>query len=109
MITLSTEPNEKGTAVFTVTFTDEDGATVVPTEAAWQLSKTNGDIVNSRSFDNCTFTGSTVVLTGDDLQLFSSDNRYRIFAVQATYDGTVDDMQITDEVRFKINNLISQE
>ena len=110
MITLSTKPNERGTAVFTLTFTDEDDNTVIPTESAWQLMRSDGTIVNSRDFASCTFTGTTVVLTGDDLQLFDNDDKKRIFAIQATYNSTAgNNLPLNDERQFKINPLVSQE
>lgn len=110
MITLTTRPNERGTAVFTLAFTDEDGATVVPTASAWQLMKTDGSIVNSRAFASCSFSGTTVVLSGDDLQLFASDDKKRIFAIEAVYNSTAgNNLPLVDEVQFKINPLISQE
>ena len=109
MITLITKPNERGTAVFTIAFTDENDNTVVPNTAAWQLMQTDGTVVNERSFENCSLTETTVVLSGDDLQLFDNDDRERIFAVQATYDSDVgSDLSLNDEVKFKITNLVSQ-
>ena len=110
MIKLTTEPNEKGTAIITLTYTDEDGATVVPETAAWQLMKKDGTIVNNRSFANCTFTGTTVVLSGDDLQLFASDDKKRIFAIHATYNSDAgSNLPLNDEVQFKIDDLVSQD
>jgi len=110
MITLSTKPNERGTAIFTLEFTDEDGAIVIPSTSAWQLMKSDGTIVNDRDFASCSFSGTTVVLSGDDLQLFASDDKKRIFAIQAAYDSTAgNDLPLVDEVQFKINPLLSQE
>ena len=109
MITLSTKPNERGTAIFTMTFTDENGDVVVPSSSAWQLMKTDGTIVNNRDFANCSFSGTTVVLSGDDLQLFESDDKKRIFAIEASYDSTAgSNLPLVDEVQFKINPLLSQ-
>jgi hypothetical protein len=109
MITLEERPNEKGTAVFTIAFTDEDENAVVPNTAAWQLMKTDGTIVNERSFENCSFTGDAVVLSGDDLQLFDNDSKKRVFAIHATYNSTAgDDLPLNDEVMFKITDLVSQ-
>jgi len=107
MTTLTIKPNEGGTAVVTMSFTDETGATVVPSSAAWQLQKTDGTIINNRSFANCPITGSQVVLTGPDLSMLDgSDSGVRIFAVQATYGSY--NWPLTDDVKFTINRLVSQ-
>ena len=110
MITLTTKPNERGTAIFELEFADENGATVVPSTSAWQLMKSDGTIVNNRDFASCSFSGTTVVLSGDDLQLFANDDKKRIFAIEALYDSTAGSgLPLVDEVQFKINPLISQE
>ena len=113
MITLSTTPNEKGTAIFTLVYTDEDENVVVPATIAWQLMRSDGTVVNDRTFANCSFSGTTVVLSGDDLQIYSGDpvdNRKRIFAIQATYNSSAGTgLPMNDEVQFKITNLVSQE
>lgn len=110
MITISTMPKEKGTAIVSVVFTDETGAVVTPTVAAWQLQRTDGSIVNNRSFDLCPITGADIVLSGLDLAIFGiSDNGYRIFSVQGTYDSDLGvDLPIPDEFKFKIDRLMSQ-
>lgn len=110
MSTISIRPNEKGTAIVTLTFVDEDGAVVVPTSAAWQLMRLDGTIVNERSFANCPFSGTEVVLSGDDLAIYgTTDNGVRVFGVQAVYDSdTGTGLPLNDEVNFKIQRLLSQ-
>ena len=110
MSTISIRPNEKSTAIVELTFTDEDGLVVVPTSAEWQLQKTDGTIVNERSFDNCSFSGTEVVLSGDDLAVFgTTDNGKRVFAVQAVYDSDAgSDLPLNDEVTFRIQKLLRQ-
>ena len=110
MSTISIRPKEKSTAIVTLTFVDEDGAVVVPTSAAWQLQKLDGAIVNNRSFANCPFSGTEVVLSGDDLAVFGlTDNGVRVFAVQAVYDSNMGaGLPLNNEVKFKIQRLLSQ-
>lgn len=69
MSIISIMPNEKGTAIVTLTFTNENGAVVVPISAAWQLMKTDGSIVNGRAFADCSFSGTEIVLSGNDLAI----------------------------------------
>ena len=109
-MTISVKPNEKGTAIVTFTFTDEDGEAVVPATSAWQLMKTDGTIINSRSFANCSFIGSEIVLSGDDLAIFGpSDSGVRIIAFQGTYDSSSGSgLRLNDEERFTIEKLVSQ-
>ena len=110
MLTISTSPKEKGTAIVSVVFTDETGATITPTVAAWQLQRTDGAIVNNRSFANCPITGTEIVLSGLDLAIFGiSDNGVRIFSVQGLYDSDAGiDLPVNDEAKFKITRLMSQ-
>ena len=87
-ITIS--PNEQGTAIVTFTFEDEVGNPVIMKTSAWQLMMVDGTIVNNRSFANCSFTGNTVVLSGDDLAIFEGID------------------PLTFEDRFSIKKLVSQ-
>ena len=107
---ISISPNEQGTAIVTFTFEDEEGNPVVMKTSAWQLMKVDGTIVNNRSFANCSFTGDTVILSGDDLAIFEGiDTGVRIIAFKGTYDSTVgNDLPLTFEDRFSIKKLVSQ-
>ena len=112
-ITMSpTRPAELGTAVITLAFTDEDGITVVPTSLAWQLTRTDGTVVNSRTFALGTFTGVTVVLSGNDLAMFGSrDTGKRVFSVQGVYDSTAGagtSLPLKAECEFSIEKLLGQ-
>ena len=108
--TMSIKPAELGTAVVTMEFADSLGNTVVPTSLYWQLQRTNGVVINNRIFTDNQFTGSFVVLTGDDLALFgASDNTERIFSIHATYDSTYgSDLSLNAEFKFSIEKLLSQ-
>ena len=110
-ITISTtKPAEQGTAVVTLAFTDEDGATVVPTGSAWQLMQTDGTVVNSRTFALSTFSGTKVVLSGDDLAMFgSSDSGDRVFSVKGVYDSSAGSgLTIPAELSFRVQKLLGQ-
>lgn len=110
---INVEPAENGTAIITLTPRDASG-TVLPIERLktpkWQLQKTDGTIVNSRSFAACPITALTWVLFGDDLALSgSSDSGIRILGIQATYDSSLgDDLPLNAEGRFTIDRLLSQ-
>jgi len=107
---ITVKPNEKGTAIVTFTFTDEDESVVVPTANAWQLMDVSGNVINSRSFAACGFTGTEIVLSGDDLAMFGVlDTGVRIIAYQGTYDSDAgSDLPLNDEELFRINALVSQ-
>ena len=103
-------PSEKGTAVVTMAFTDENGDAVVPTGLAWQLMRPDGTVVNSNTFALNTFTGTQVVLGGDDLVFYDDgDSGDRVFSVQGVYNSTLGTgLHIKDELRFAISNLLGQ-
>jgi len=109
-MTITISPNEKSTAVVTFSFTDEAGVTAVPTTAAWQLMNAKGEIINSRSFENCSFSGNDVVLSGDDLAIFgATDSGKRIIAFQGTYNSNIGvALPLNDEYVFRIDKLVSQ-
>ena len=105
----SVNPNDGGTAVITMTFTDEDGNTVIPINLQWQLMDKFRNVINSRSFANGSFTGNTVVLSGDDLLLQSdTDEGDRYFGVRGNYDSSAGSgLPLTDELKFTIQNLVN--
>ena len=111
-ITISTtKPSEQGTAVITMAFTDEDAATVTPTSLAWQLMRSdNGTIINSRTFALGSFSGTEIVLQGDDLAAFgSSDTGGRLFSVQGVYDSSAgSNLPINAELSFSVDKLLGQ-
>lgn len=107
----SIKPAEQGTAVVTLAFTDEDEATVVPTSLSWQLMRVDdGSTVNERTFANCSFSGSTIVLSGDDLATFGlSDTGDRVLSVQGVYTSSAgSDLPLKGELSFTVEKLLGQ-
>ena len=104
------QPAEKGTAVVTLVFTDEDGASVVPTSLAWQLMRSDGTVIGTRTFANGSFSGGTIVLSGDDLAIFgSTDNGYRVLSIQGVYTSSAgSDLPLKGECKFSIDRLVGQ-
>jgi len=110
---ISIQPAEKGTAVVTITPTDESGIALTIgqlTSPQWQLMKKDGTIINSRSFANCSLSALTWVLKGDDLAMFGgSDSGTRILSFQATYDSTIGSgLPVKKECKFAIDRLLGQ-
>ena len=113
---ITIKPNEQGTAIITMAFTDEavPPNAVTPTGLQWQLMRSGGTIVNSRTFANGSFTATagaaSITLTGDDLAMFgASDSGKRVFSIQGVYDSTAGtDLSITDEAEFSIQRLLGQ-
>jgi hypothetical protein len=81
---------EEGVAVFTASFTDEDGTACIPTTVTWTLTDSAGTVINSRSAVSVTPAASVkIVLQGDDLALQgASDDYQRILYVKAVYTST---------------------
>ena len=103
------EFHEQGTGVLQISFKDERNRDIIPKTAQFQLMKLDRSIINSRTFATGDFTGNTVVLSGADLAIFGDeDTRFRIFAVQITYDSTYGlDLTGNSEVEFVITRLMN--
>ena len=85
------EAKEKGTFTVPVTFKDEAAAAETPTTITWTLSRTTGEVVNSRSAVSVTAGSAiTVTMSGDDLAVLSDDNEVptRVLTIEITYDST---------------------
>lgn len=122
------KPAEKGTAVFEIYYTDEDGTNVVPTGCAWQLMRSDGTIIgedpDDRTFAKSTFTcddtfvnnagvsvtGKILVISGDDLAVFGgTDNCERVLSVQGTYSSDAgSNLPVNGECEFEIDRLLGQ-
>lgn len=110
---ISIRPAEKGTAIVTLAPVDEDGVALTVgqlTNPAWQLMKTDGTVVNDRSFAFSPLSSLVFVLSGNDLALFgSSDNKKRVISFQAAYDSTAgSNLPLKAECVFAITPLIGQ-
>jgi len=82
---------EEGVAVFTASFTDEDGTACIPTTVTWTLTDSAGTVINSRSAVSVTPAASVdIVLKDADLALTGSTDTFsRILYVKAVYTSTV--------------------
>ena len=104
---------EESTALFTLTFTDEEGVQIQDadiTSLKWTLTDVNGAVINEK--ENEIIAGPTnpqdILLKGDDLQILSgeSGNVQRVLTGIATYNSTNGSgLPLTDQVRFWIDNL----
>lgn len=109
-ITISpVNPKEESTAVITLSFLDEDEGVVTPSDLEWQLVDRLGSIVNDLDFASNSFTGTEIVLTGDDLSLSGvDDDGDRYFCVRGIYDSSAGTgLSITGELKFTICNLLN--
>lgn len=110
-IRLVEKANEESTAILSVTFTDSEGALVVPTYATWTLSDGDNAVVNSRSEVPITPLASTVhiVMHGDDLALPVPRERTRRVLVKAIYDSATygSGLPMNEEFEFNIVDLRS--
>jgi hypothetical protein len=101
--------NEGSSAVFTITFTDDNDTPVTPETSYWQLMKKDGTVVDPHSFTNGSFTGNVVTIPGSSLILDSTADIVRIFAVKGTYNSNLGSgLAFSEEVEFNIRNLYSQ-
>lgn len=110
---ITVRPAEKGTAVVTLAPVDEDGVALTFGQLInpeWQLMRTDGTVVNTRTFAASALTSLEFVLTGLDLVLFgANDNKKRVISFQATYDSTVGDgLPLIAECTFIIDPILGQ-
>ena len=100
---------EKSTAGFVIELRDESLDIVEPKTAYWQLTKTDGTIINNRSFANCPLVDGKIIVSGDDLAIFGEmDTRIRVVAIMATYDSTNGlDLPCNKEFEFSIIRMVS--
>lgn len=116
--TLTEIAQEKSTYLITFNFLDEDGDPVVPATATWSLTDDSGNIMNSLENEALTPASTiTVALSGDDLQVGSSEttlprvgNRNTVrrhIVVEATYDSVIygAGLNLNDEAVFELENL----
>ena len=92
MSTITQVVNEKSTVVFTVAFTDEDGASVTPDSATFTLSDIKGNVVNAREGVTMSRLAASVdiVLSGEDLVISETlYNNDRVLTVEATYSSSL--------------------
>jgi len=103
---------EESSGIVTLTFTDDDGNSVVPNQITWSLTDEDGTVINSREDVSATPGSSVnVVLSGDDLQIQTSEASEvyvkRYIVVEATY-NSVDagnDVPLKEQGLFYVDNL----
>jgi len=103
---------EKSTFAVQAAFTDEDDDAVVPDSITWSLCDPDGTIINSRQDVSVSSPASTttIVLSGDDLQLLDQDNDYetRYLEISAVYDSDIgQNLPLNDRAEFRVINLKS--
>jgi len=104
---------EESTGGITVTFTDSNDDAVVPTSITWTLSTVHGDtIINEREQVEVETPDSeiTIVLSGDDLALFDSEQSKetvnRILTIEAVYTSDLGvGLPLKNETTLTIQNL----
>ncbi len=103
---IKTRVTKESSAVFTASFTDEDGAAVVPNAGlVWSLTDANGTIVNSREDVTLTPASSVVIkLTGDDLAIADDDLRERRLVIAGTYASGGDTLTIRGIAVFELDD-----
>lgn len=104
--------NERSAITFTVSFTDEDGADVVPTSIKWSLVTQGNVVVNSRNQVTVSVPAAsiTVVLSNADLQILAAEENdeyaYRYFVVESTYNSNLGvALPSKGEMLFSVKNL----
>lgn len=102
---------ENGSVKTVISFKDpEDDTAIEPETATWTLTDLNGTIINARSVVDLTPAEDiTLILSGDDLQILSTETAleyaHRLLTIEATYDtGSAVIVPITQEFLFQVEN-----
>ena len=108
MITINV--NEEGTLKAVLTFVDEDGTDhdiSSLTSVNWQLSDSNGTIINGRTFASNLITANPICLSGDDLAIPTA-NTIRVLAVRIVYTSSCGaGLTANEELKFLITDLVN--
>lgn len=109
--TINEPADQNGTKVFTVSFTDENGEPMTPNSGlVWSLTDDAGNPINEKTNQPLTpDTSVTIVLSGDDLAVATSEERVREVPRQLWVTGTYDsdagsNLPLSDWARFVIDN-----
>lgn len=93
-------------------FTDEEGAALVPLTLTWTLSDTEGNVINSRADVVVTPASSvTITLSGNDLEMTETekvateeDFVLRVLTVEGTFNSDLGSgLPIRDQVTFAVD------
>jgi hypothetical protein len=111
-VSIATQVSEESTAVFTVSFKDEDDQPSVPNSLTWKLTDGSGNVINSRTAVTASPASAVnIVLKGDDLALsagVTGNAEKRFLTVYGTYDSSYGSgLPYKHEVGFPIANLIA--
>ena len=102
---------EGSTAVFAITFTDEEDVVIQNadiTALTWTLSDVDGIVINEKEDEviGSPTNPQEIVLQGDDLAITGTENVQRVLTIEGTYNSTNgSNLPIKDQVRFWIDNL----
>ena len=98
---------EESTLVLTLRFFDEAHEQRTFTTLTWSLHNSDKEIVNEREDVELTPVGTlyTIVLTGDDLAIPSSDTRRKITLTGVYTSDLGEGLSFTAEIRFSIANV----
>lgn len=101
---------EKCTFAVGCALADENGDAVTPDSITWSLVDDNGNVINSLEDQGVATptASSTIVLSGDDLQLRDQNKDYemRYLEVAAMIDSDLgDDLPVKERCEFKVINL----
>ena len=106
-VVLTKKAVEGSTFVVTLSFTDENGQSVVPNTLSFSLTDLRGNFINDRKNISITPAASVdILLSGADLMV--TDGKKRILYISGTYNSDAgNNLPLKDEVNFEIENLVN--
>ena len=99
---------EQSTFAVEISFTDEEGAALIPNSGlTWTLTDKEGTVINARQDVAITSASTvTVVLSGGDLN--TDDGNYRVLTIEGTYNSSLgNNLPLKDQAEFYISDLVA--
>lgn len=95
---------DRSSYVVTVSFEDEDGDPVTPLSAEWTLTNELGVVINTRDGEEITPLAASVEIVLGGADLAWSDGQERFLVIEAKYNGVVNNMDLTGQASFTLDN-----
>ena len=99
---------EEGTAIFKLTFKDEDGVLTTPISLYWDLTALDGSVIAYNQAISSLASTIYFVVSGTNLRILYGEDSYgeRLITFRGTYNSTRgSNLPLHKQVKFRVQNL----